>query len=280
MSPPRSVGTATRAAVAVRSRALAAVGPAVLVAAALVPWLRPGGAVVLAAGWLVLWRTGRPEAIAWAAVLPVGVMLAWPWVLGSDVPLGEVACTSPVSVIVLRRVAMAGVVLGIVAALAVAHRSGVVELGLRRPSVAEAAVAIAGCLVLVVGGLAIGPAIAAPFFGPLDFPVPTAALLPAIVFGVANGVTEEVAYRGAMQGWTGRLAPVWVAIAFQGLVFGVVHAGPEVTALLPLHVGLLAAVGIAAGVVRWRVGSLWIPAGIHVGADVALYVGLACRAAA
>ena len=130
---------------------------------------------------------------------------------------------------------------------------------------------------LVVGGLVIGPAIVAPFFGQLAFPVPPAALVPAIVFGLANGITEEVAYRGAMQGWLGRLAPVWVAIGFQGLVFGVVHAGPEVLTLLPVHIALLATAGIAAGVIRWRTGTLWIPAGIHVGADIALYVGLACR---
>jgi membrane protease YdiL (CAAX protease family) len=138
-------------------------------------------------------------------------------------------------------------------------------------------VALAGCLVLAVAGLWIGPAVARPFFGTLEFPVPLAALVPAVLFGVANGVLEEVAYRGAMQAWLGRLAPIGVAIGFQALVFGIVHAGPEVTALLPVHVALLTGVGVAAGVIRWRLGSLWVPIGIHVGADVALYVGLACR---
>lgn len=259
---------------------LAAAGPALIVVAALVPSLRPVAAVVLAAGWVALWRGGHHEAIAWAAVLPVALGLALPWILGPDVPLGDPACTSPVSIIVLRRVVLAAVVLGAVGALAVAHGSGITELGLGRPSGPEAVIAVVGCLVLVVGGLVIGPAIAAPFFGQLDFPVPPAALLPAIVFGLANGITEEVAYRGAMQGWLGRLAPVWVAVGFQGLVFGMVHAGPEVLALLPVHIALLAAAGIAAGVVRWRTGTLWIPAGIHVGADIALYVGLACRTSA
>ena len=251
-----------------------------IVAASLVPSLRPLAAVVLGLGWAALWRGGRGEAIAWAAVLPVALGLALPWILGPDAPLGDPACTSPVSIVVLRRVVLAAVVLGAVAALAVAHGSGIAELGLGRPSRPEAVVAVVGCIVLVVGGLVIGPALAAPFFGQLAFPVPAAALLPAIVFGLANGITEEVAYRGAMQGWIGRLAPVWIAIGFQGVVFGMVHAGPEVLALLPVHIGLLAAAGIAAGVVRWRTGTIWIPAGIHVGADVALYVGLACRAAA
>lgn len=259
---------------------LAAAGPALIVVAAMVPSVRPVASVALGAGWVALWRMTRPEAIAWAAVLPVALGLALPWILGPDAPIGDPACTSPVSIIVLRRVVLAVVVLGAVGALAVAHGSGIAELGLGRPSGPEAVIAVVGCLVLIVGGLVIGPLIAAPFFGQLAFPVPPAALLPAIVFGVANGITEEVAYRGAMQGWLGRLAPVWLAIGFQGLIFGMVHAGPEVLALLPVHIALLAAAGIAAGVIRWRTGTLWIPAGIHVGADVALYVGLACRAAA
>jgi len=84
---------------------------------------------------------------------------------------------------------------------------------------------------------------ARPFFGELDFPTPAAALVPAIAFGM-------------------------------------VHAGPDVLALLPVHIALMSAAGIAGGAARARLGSLWVPIGVHVGADIALYVGLACRAAA
>jgi membrane protease YdiL (CAAX protease family) len=74
--------------------------------------------------------------------------------------------------------------------------------------------------------------------------------------------------------------PLAWAIGLQGLAFGIVHAGPDVLALLPVHIALMAAVGVAGGVTRARLGSLWIPIGVHVGADIALYVGLACRNAA
>ncbi len=232
------------------SLAVASGGPVILLLAALVPELRVLAAVAIALGWAVLRAWRRPEAIAWAATLPVAVALAWPVVAGTDVPLGEAACVDPLSEIVLRRVALAGVVLVLVAGLAIAHRSNLAELGLARPARWEAVVAAAGCLALVVGGLVIGPAIARPFFGELDFPVPPAALLPAIVFGIANGVMEEVQYRGAMQGWLGRLAPPWVAIGYPALVFGIVHAGPEVVALLPVHIALLTAVGVTGGLVR------------------------------
>jgi membrane protease YdiL (CAAX protease family) len=266
-----------------RARALSGVpegaGPLVVLVGALVPTLRPACALILLGGWLVLRLRSRPEAIAWAATIPVGVALAWPRIMGPDAPLGERGCVDLVSVIVVHRLVLATIVLGVVPVLAVAHRSGPAELGLRRPSMGEAAVAIAGCLALVAGGLLIGPTIARPFFGELDFPVPPAALGPAILFGIANGVTEEVAYRGALQGWLSRVWPLWPAVGFQGLLFGIVHAGPEVVALLPVHIAILAGVGIAAGLVRLRSGSLAVPIGIHVGADIALYVGLACRAA-
>ena len=206
------------------------------------------------------------------------MVLTWPWVLGPDEPLGAIGCVDPLSAIVVRRVLVAALVLTLVAILARIHVSGVTELGLRRPAFAEGVVAVAGCLLLAVGGLWVGPAIARPFFGTLEFPVPPAAIVPAVVFGIANGVLEEVVYRGAMQAWLGRLAPLWLAIGYQALVFGIVHGGPEVLALLPVHIALLAAVGVAGGLVRWRTGSLWIPIGVHVGADIALYVGLACRA--
>jgi len=260
-------------------RVLTFAGPALLLAGALLVPARPAVAVVLALGWLGLRASGRPASIAWAAVLPVAVLMTWPWVLGADGPIGDPACAAPLSVIALRRVLVAVVGFAVVAGLAWAHATGPAELGLRRPSAGEAAIALVGVVALAAGGLVIGPWIARPFFGQLDFPRPVAALVPAILFGVANGVLEEVAYRGAMQAWLARTMPMAVAIGLQGLAFGIVHAGPEVVALLPVHIALLAAVGVAGGIARVRLGSLWIPIGVHVGADIALYVGLACRAA-
>ena len=261
------------------NRLLVAWGPAILLLAALVPELRPVAAVVLVAGWGILRAARRPEAIAWAAVLPVALVLPWPWLLGADTPLGSAGCTDPASVIAVRRVAVAAFGLAVVAALARTHGSGLTELGLRRPRAPEAAVAFAALLVLAGGGLVVGPWLARPFFGDLDFPRPIAALVPAVAFGVANGVLEEISYRGAMQAWLGRAMPMAWAIGVPALVFGIVHAGPEVLALLPVHIAVMVAVGVAGGVARARLGSLWIPIGVHVGADIALYVGLACRAA-
>jgi membrane protease YdiL (CAAX protease family) len=211
---------------------LVATGPAILLLAALIPELRPATAIVLLAGWGVLRTGGRPEAIAWAAVLPVALVLPWPLILGVDAPLGAAGCADPASVIAVRRGAVAAFGLAVVAGLARANGSGLAELGLRRPSAREAAVAVAALLVLAVGGLVVGPWLARPFFGDLDFARPLAALVPAVAFGVANGVLEEISYRGAMQAWLGRAMPLAWAIGVQGLAFGIVHAGPEVLGVL------------------------------------------------
>jgi membrane protease YdiL (CAAX protease family) len=252
----------------------------VLVAlAALLPEFRIPVAILTAAGWAALRAGGRPEAIAWAAVLPVALVLPWPILLGVDVPLGEAGCTDAASPIVARRVAVAAIGLAVVVLLAWLHGSSRAELGLGAPHRREMALALGACALIAAAGLYVGPWLAGPFFGELDFPVPAAALLPAVVFGIANGVLEEVQYRGAMQAWLGRVLPWQAAVVAQGVVFGIVHAGPEVIALLPVHIALMSTAGIAAGLVRRWTGSLWLPIGIHVGADIALYVGLACRAA-
>jgi hypothetical protein len=115
------------------SRAVASGGPVVLLLAALVPEQRLLAAVAIMLGWVVLRLARRLEAIAWAAVLPVAVALVWPFLAGNDVPVGEVACVDPLSAITVRRVGLAGVVLVLVALLAVAHGSDLAELGLVRP---------------------------------------------------------------------------------------------------------------------------------------------------
>lgn len=261
------------------SRAPVWAAVALVLLAAFAPVLRVPIALSLLAGWAILRARGLPEAVAWAAVLPVTIVLPWPLLLGADVPLGEAGCIEASSPIVVRRVAAATVGILAVALLARLHGSSSAELGLRAPRLVESILALGACGTVAVVGLYVGPWLAGPFFGRLEFPVPVAALVPAVVFATANGVLEELQYRGAMQAWLGRVVPWQAAVAVQGLVFGVVHAGPEVVALLPVHIALMCSAGVGAGVVRRWTDSLWLPIGIHVGADIALYVGLACRAA-
>jgi membrane protease YdiL (CAAX protease family) len=220
-----------------------------------------------------------PAALGWVAAIPVAVTLTWPWFLGTDQPVGPVGCAEPLALIALRRVVVALVGIALVAILARVHGSSTFDLGIRHLRRWEPPVAIAGLLVLAVGGLVVGPWIAEPFFGRLEFDRPLIALLPAVVFAVANGTLEEIAYRGALQGWLGRAAGPWVGVVMQAVVFGIVHVGPEVTSFVPVHAAALTAVGLLAGLWVRRTGSLAVPIGVHIGADIALYYGLACRAA-
>jgi membrane protease YdiL (CAAX protease family) len=102
------------------------------------------------------------------------------------------------------------------------------------------------------------------------------ALLPALVFALANGVMEEVVYRGALLGWSARVMGAWPAIVGQAIVFGLAHSGPDVLASpILLSVGLGIG-GLIAGIITVRTRSLLLPLAIHVGFDIPLYYGLAC----
>lgn len=248
-----------------------------LLAAAVVGPLRLPLLAVLAIGWVVArWLSPR-HAIAWAAMLPVAGILAWASVYGRDVPLGGFACSNPLSTIALSRVLEATAVLGIVVVLAFILRVRPANIGLHGADHGILAAALGIGVLAAVGGLVIGPVLATPFFGEVSFAIPYAAIIPALIFGVTNGVMEEVAYRGWLQNHLGPFVGTGGAIVLQGLVFGLAHAGPEVVGPLALHVAQMSAAGIVAGVFARRFGLLPVIA-VHIGADVALYFGLACSA--
>jgi CAAX protease family protein len=248
-----------------------------LLAAAVVGPLRLPLLAALAVGWLVARRLSPRGAIAWAAMLPVAAILAWASVYGRDVPLGAAGCSSPLSTIALSRVLEAAAVLTVVVILASFLRVRPAEIGLRGADHGILAAAVGIGVLAAVGGLVIGPLLAEPFFGKVSFAIPAAAIIPALIFGITNGVMEEVAYRGWLQSHLRPYAGVGGAIVLQGLIFGIAHAGPEVTGPLALHVAQMSAAGIVAGVFAQRFGLLPVIA-VHIGADVALYFGLACSA--
>ena len=55
----------------------------------------------------------------------------------------------------------------------------------------------------------LGPILARPFFGEISYDVTVVgAIAPALVFAVANGTMEELAYRGALLGWSAKVIGV------------------------------------------------------------------------
>ena len=255
--------------------------PLVLLAlAAAVRAAAPLTLVGLTVGFLAIRALGRPvHAAAWAGAIPVAVSLSWSLV---QLPPGATdgsTCSSPTAPFAVWRAIEAVLTLATVALLVPVVGGGGGALGLRRPSRRVGAVAILVFLVAGPTGLVLGPWLAEPFFGPIGIALDDpSAVVPASVFAISNGVMEEVAYRGSLQAWTARSTGVPIAIVGQAVVFGLAHAaGPDVGGVPALLWAAMTGGGLVAGLLVWRTGSLAIPLAAHVGFDLPLYYGNACR---
>jgi len=233
---------------------------------------------IMVLGFALLWRRGSPIAIALAAPLPILATFAWGVTVSPLAEAGPFACESPFSAPAVARLAEAFGGLVLVLGLGRLIGVGRAEIGLRWPSMAVGALSVG--LVVVLGPLAVLSfrSLAAPFFGALDyaFALP-AVLVPAMVFALANGVLEELVYRGAMLGWTARLVGFWPAAIAQAVIFGAAHSGPGFAGSSVPVVVAMGVAGLLAAIVVRRTGSLLPIIAIHVALDVPLYLAIACR---
>ena len=143
-------------------------------------------------------------------------------------PLGG-DCTDPASPPAVWRLAEAVLALAAIAVLAYVLRARGGDLGLRWPARAVVRLAAAGALVLGPIGLLLGALLAQPFFGTFDLDLSRPGfIVPALVFAIANGVMEELSYRGALLGWTSKVTGTWLALVGQAVVFGIAHGGSDV----------------------------------------------------
>lgn len=250
---------------------------AVLAVGAFLPAARLAVLALLAIGTVIAIGRRAPVRWAWAAAIPVGLSLAWeawPAPVAGDPGAG---CADPASMVALWRVGQAVIVLGVLAALAFLLGADRSSLALRMPARRYVRWAVVGFLVTGPVALVIGPLLARPFFGEISYDLTVVgALVPALVFAAANGLMEEVTYRGALLFWSARVMGVGPALLGQAIIFGLAHSGPDVTGY-PLFVMVaLGAGGLIAGAVAVRTRSLLIPIAIHIGFDIPLYYGLAC----
>ena len=120
---------------------------------------------------------------------------------------------------------------------------------------------------------------ARPFFGAFELDLSQPGFFaPALLFALANGAVEEVAYRGALLGWTARVTGPRLALAGQAVVFGLAHGGADVGGSPIVLMLALGTGGLLAGLIRLRTRSLLLPIAWHVALDLPLYAYLACRA--
>jgi membrane protease YdiL (CAAX protease family) len=139
--------------------------------------------------------------------------------------------------------------------------------------------AVVGAVLLGPIGLVAGALVARPFFGTFTLDLSDLGfLVPALVFAIANGVMEEVAYRGVLMHWAGRVVGIWPALVIQAVVFGLAHGGSDVGGSPIILMTIVGAGGFVAGLIAIRTKSLLVPIAWHVALDLPMYAYLACRA--
>ena len=250
---------------------------ALLAVAALVAEARLPAVVACATGVLLV-PARSPWRWAFAAGLPVALILAFGWAVADRLLVGPFECADPLSPVAWARALEAALVIGTVLVLAVLLRERLADLGLRRPSRIEVALGIGAIALIPLPSLYLGTILAEPFFGPieLDLSEPL-AIVPALTLAVANGTMEELAYRGALMHWLSRAAGPTAGLVGQAIVFGLAHNGPDFTGpALPVMLAIMAG-GLIAGLIVRRSGSLWLPIIVHICFDVPLYHAAACR---
>jgi membrane protease YdiL (CAAX protease family) len=256
------------------ARSLVPIG--LLAVAAAVPVLRIPVLVALGAGAAVATARDAPVSWTWAAAVPVALGLAWGILPAPEPALDGSDCANPASPVATWRALEALVVLAALAVLAVVLRASPASLLLRWPARRWVGWALAGFLVSGPVALVVGPLLARPFFGDVGYQLVPAALLPALVFAAANGIMEELIYRGALLGWSARVMGIGPAVVGQAVVFGLAHSGSDV---LGLQVPLMLAMGVGgllAGVIAVRTRSLLLPMVVHIGLDIPIYYSFAC----
>jgi membrane protease YdiL (CAAX protease family) len=264
---------------------LPAVGLVALLAlAAVVRPIAPLVFVSLFFTYLVARQAGH-RSVVLAAVIPAAAILAWRTI---PQPLADPTgadCANLLAPPAVWRFLEAAVGLAAVLLLLWDRRARPAEIGLTRGSRRLYLAAIVG--LVVVGPLALSVAAAlgdtelgSSFFGAfaLDLSQPL-AFAPALVFAASNALAEELAYRGAFRTWLAPSLGLTGANLAQALVFGLAHTGEDfvgVEAVIPTMLAMIA-VGLVAGVVARRTGSLTLPLAIHAAADIPIYFYWACR---
>jgi membrane protease YdiL (CAAX protease family) len=233
--------------------------------------------VALVAGTAVGIGRGAPVRWAWAAAVPVAINLTWGvWPAPSAASDGSDCANlgSPVALWRLAEAVAALAALGVLARVLHAPRS---SLLLHWPTRRVVRLSLAGFLLAGPAALILGPIVSRPFFGEVHYDVTVVgAIVPALLFAVANGTMEELVYRGALLGWSARVMGVGPAVLGQAVVFGLAHSGADVIGNgVPLMIALGVG-GLIAGIIAVRTRSLLLPMAVHIGLDIPIYYAFAC----
>jgi membrane protease YdiL (CAAX protease family) len=230
--------------------------------------------VVLTGGVAVAVGRRVPVTWSWAAMVPAAVIATLRGFGPAAAAWGDAACAQLSSPTVLWSVAEAALVVSATAALAMALHAKAGDLAIRKPPRYAVRWAALGAVIILGGGLVGVILLAGPLFGVPDVaPGGLGFLLPASVFAVALAVSEELAWRGALQGWLGKALGPWPAVLAQAGVCGIAWG---VAMASPLGAVLAAATGLLLGATVVRTRSLVVPLAWHIAFNVPFYVFIAC----
>jgi membrane protease YdiL (CAAX protease family) len=245
-----------------------------LVGAVTLPSLAGVFLVVLIGGVAVAVGRRVPVAWSWAATVPTALIATLRAFGPVATAWDEAACTVPSSPAVVWAVAEAALVVSATAALAMVLHANTGDLALRRPPRYAVRWAALGAAAILGGGLVGLLLLGGPLFGVPDVDLGGIAfLVPASVFAVALAISEELAWRGALQGWLGRSLGPWAAALAQAGVYGIAWG---VTLGSPLGGVLAAAAGLLLGATVVRTRSLAVALAWHMAFNVPLYAFIAC----
>jgi membrane protease YdiL (CAAX protease family) len=232
--------------------------------------------LLLVAGVTVAAGRRAPVVWAWAAGVPAAA-IATIRAFGPAASAWDAAtCTavgSPPVVWAIAEVVAVGAIV-VTLALLLGARPG--DLALRMPPKYARPWALTGFVAILGGGLAGVVLLARPVFGLPDVDLGGPGfVVPAAAFAIALAVSEELAWRGALQGWLARTLGTGPAALVQGVVYGIawgVLLGSPLGGLLAGSAGVI----LGATVVRTR--SLAVALAWHAAFNVPLYAFIACRA--
>jgi membrane protease YdiL (CAAX protease family) len=221
-------------------------------------------------GTVIAAMRDAPVRWAWGGAIPVAVLL----VIGPGVVLewaGRV-CTDLTGKLDDRELIRAVTVILVVLGVAIPLKADAASLWLRWPARSlRVWIPVAFVGAFAVGapvGILLGTAIPGGD-GTFALTLQPAALVPALVFGVTRSIVDELAFRGALLGWTARVLGTGPAILGQAVIYALAYPAFGGTPSAMVLVGVAAGV---AGVITVRTRSLAIPLAANAGLSIAVYL--------
>ena len=229
---------------------------------------------LLALGAGIATNRAAPVRWAWAGAIPAAVAMAVGDSYLGGWPTSQ--CADPSNGIASTELIRAAAVLGTVFVLALVLHADRASLYVRMPTRAfRPWIPIGLAAGFVVGLIVIHWAFRGTLAGAFDAAefVP-AGLLIAVIVGSAQGITFELALRGALLAWSAKVIGVLPAVVGQAVIAAIAGQGLPI----PLEPAWIAGAAIAllAGAIAARTRSLAVTAAVHVGVSVAWYLVLVC----